>query len=191
MRLLQIFSARSSLACSSLWPVVDYSEPSKTPSVCHAGASLGLHCHDCSRPKVVPQPGRTDNAAQNAFLTLFTPTSLASQSPQSGSCRLLCVRLCRRLHVHFHINTSLLLQGAWCLACESHSCSSFSFDQQTTQADRVILGVVKTLASISQSVRQSIVRGLVKTNNKDRRKVLKVGALPVMKGRGAKNTLPP
>lgn len=134
MQLLQIFSVKSSLACSSLRPMEDYYEPHRTPSVCHAADSLGPHWHDCSRPKVVPQAGRTGNAAQNVFLTLLTPTSLASQPPLSGSCLLLRVRLCRRLHVHFHINTPLLLQGAWYLACESHACSSSSFDQQTTQA---------------------------------------------------------
>lgn len=169
MRLLQIFSAESSLVCSLLRSMVDHSEPSRTPSVCHSGASLGLHWHDCSRPKVAPQPGRIGNAAQNAFLTLLTPTSLASQSPLSGSCRLLCLRLCRRLHVHFHINTSLLLQGAWYLASESHYCSSSFFDQQTTQADSVILCGEKTLASISQPVQESNVCGLVKINNKDKR----------------------
>lgn len=38
MQPLQIFSVGSSLVCSSLGSVVDHSEPSTTPSVCHSGA---------------------------------------------------------------------------------------------------------------------------------------------------------
>lgn len=161
---------RSFVLYSDPWWIIRSPPPLHLFVILVHSASLSLRWHDCSRPKVAPQPGWTGIAAQNAFLTLLTPTSLASRSLLDGSCRLLGVRLCRRLHVHFHINTSPLLQGAWYLACESLPCSFSLCDQhfspktalpnqlcasqrpETTQADNVILCGVKTLASIYQPV---------------------------------------
>lgn len=104
---------RSFVLHSDPWWIIRSPPPLHLFVILVHSASLSLRWHDCSHPKVAPQPGWTGIAAQNAFLTLLTPTSLASRSLLDGSCRLLCVRLCRRLHVHFHINTSPLLQGAW------------------------------------------------------------------------------